>query len=144
MAKSLNFSLFISLLILCKSELQAQYLLFNPTDTFYFFKEYSYHLNLKKKDSSLLYLKLDLKTTDIEKISSQPYNGSFEYAQFFIDKKKSQIRVGLYNKAKQKIKSELYSFNPIIIRTKEVYFLNLAGIERKLSWNTIETTLLKW
>ena len=143
MTRSLKFLLFLFFIFFCKSKSQAQYLLFNSSDTFYFFKKYSYHLNIKKTDTSLLYLKLDLKTTDIEKISSQPYIDSYEFAQFLIDKKKRQISVILFGSSKQKIKTELYSFTPRVIKNEEIYFLNLAGLQRKLFWNIIETTLLK-
>ena len=143
MTRSLKFLLFLFFIFFCKSKSQAQYLLFNSSDTFYFFKKYSYHLNIKKTDTSLLYLKLDLKTTDIEKISSQPYINSYEFAQFLIDKKKRQISVILFGSSKQKIKTELYSFTPRVIKNEEIYFLNLAGLQRKLFWNIIETTLLK-
>ena len=131
------------LTILFGLELRAQYLLFDAADSFYFFKEYSFHLNLKKKDTSLLYLKLDLNTTDIEKISPQPYKGSCEFAQFFIDKKKRRIRINLFDSDKQKIKTEFYSFIPKLIKTEEIYFLNLTGLKRKLSWNTIEAILIR-
>lgn len=135
--------LLVLLVFFGKSELQAQYLLFNSNDTFYFFKEYAYHLNLKEKDTSLLFLKLDLRTNDIQKMSSHPYNGNIDYAQFFIDKKKSQIRVNLYDGNKLKIKTEYYSYNRRVVKITDIYFLNLAGLKRKLYWNTIETRLIK-
>jgi hypothetical protein len=135
--------LIFSIPVLFKLELHAQYRLFNQTDTFYLFKEYSYHLNLKNIDSSLRFLKLDLNTTDIEKISSASYNGRYDYAQFFIDEKKSLINVNLFDSKKQKIKTELYSFNNRITKTEELYFFNLSGLKKYLNWNTIETILTK-
>jgi hypothetical protein len=91
----------------------------------------------------LLYLKLDLKTTDIEKISSQPYRGSYEYAQFFTNKGRKQINVILFDENRKKVKTEQYYFIPTIIKTTDTYFLNLTGMQRDLSWNTIETVLIK-
>ena len=116
----------------------AQLRLYNPVDTFYYFSDFSYHLNIKDKDSTFKFLHLDSRTTDIEKVFPKPYSGPFYYAKFLFDKSLKSVTVKLYDSLFRNIKIINYQLSLNVTETKESYFCSLPPMTKELIWKTIE------
>ena len=109
----------------------------NIKDTFFYFTDYNYYLNKNYADTLKLYLKIDNRTIDAEKLSAESYTGICEYASFKIDKKQKKIDVQLYDKYKKQIKIETYNFKNTVTTRSDTWFFNVSGVTRILTWKVI-------
>lgn len=110
----------------------------NEKDTFFYFRAFDYYLNTKHCDTTKLFLNVDSKMSDIQKISQIPYSGKFEFATFKIDHRNRSINVELFNSEKVKLRTEVYYYDTAVKITTTKYFFSLTGETKTLKWKTIE------
>jgi len=109
----------------------------NLVDTFFYFTNYDYYLNKNNVDTSLLFLKIDSKIADVEKLSGKFYSGKCYYAKFNIDIKAKNISASLFDENKKLLKTEVYKFKDTVSKRSDTYFFNVSGIQKKLVWKVI-------
>jgi len=128
----------LSLFLICTFQFSiGQIRIHNLVDTFFYCSKYDYYLKRNSTDTSFHFLKVDSKSTDIEKISGEFYKGEYEYAKFKINEKQKTVFVQLFDKNKILLKSENYYFDNAITTRSDKYFFNLSSIEKTLTWKII-------
>ena len=108
----------------------------------FYFPKYDYYLSTKKSDTSLLYLKLSSKRTDVQRLSPKLYNGEYEYAKFSIDKAERFITVELYDDMQKLKLKEIYKYNDVQQQQEETFFYSLNSTTKIIKHKIIIPMLL--
>lgn len=106
-------------------------------DVEFYFTKYDYYLNVKSTDTSLLYLKLNIKRTDVQRLSPKPYTGEYDFAKFNIDRAKKLITVDLYDSMKNFRLKEVYKYSNKQQQQEEINFHNLSSATDKIKHTVI-------
>ena len=108
----------------------------------FYFPKYDYYLKAQEIDTTLVYLKLKSKQTDIQRISPNLYEGMYDYAKFSIDKKQRCITVDLYDDMKNFKQKEIYKYDDIKKVQEETNFYNLTSTTKIIKHKVIVPMLL--
>ena len=133
--------IFLNLTLFSSSMKAQQTHIFNTSDTFYYFQDYDYFLNIKERDTSLKYLKVRM--TDVEKLSGKLYEGEYDFASFTTNKKKREIIVKLFDEDENLLKTLTYHYTLNVSFKEDTWFFNLTAVKKTLLWKVIIPTIEK-
>lgn len=111
-------------------------------DVKFYFPKYDYYLNRRKPDTSLLYLKLNNKKTDVQRLFPELYSGEYAYARFSVDEAKKTIMVKLYNDSQKFVLKEIYRYGNGHQLQEETNFYSLTSTTKSIKRKVIVPVLL--